>query len=259
MVWIHGGGFFNGSGDIYDARWLAEEGDIVVVTINYRLGALGFLAHPALGSPGEVGNYRLADQQAALSWVRANIANFDGDPGKVTIAGESAGGMSVCDHLVAPGSAGLFRAGIIQSGPCQAQADLPTAAKISLDYAAQAGCGDPDTAPNACPHCPRTTGGGAAVFPFRRRRGQRTGERDHGTAGPGVDRQQSGRVHGVRRDAAASSRHWTRLTNARSGPGYPPGERCPAATLNQLWRHAGEAAAASVSRAWWVRRASPRW
>ena len=154
MVWIHGGGFFNGSGDIYDARWLAEEGDIVVVTINYRLGALGFLAHPALGSPGEVGNYRLADQQAALSWVRANIANFDGDPGKVTIAGESAGGMSVCDHLVAPGSAGLFRAGILQSGPCQAQADLPTAEKISLDYAAQAGCGDPGTAPNACPHCP---------------------------------------------------------------------------------------------------------
>ena len=100
----------------------------MVVTINYRLGALGFLAHPALGPPGGVGNYGLADQQAALRWVRDNIAAFGGDPRKVTIAGESAGGMSVCDHLVAPGSAGLFRAAIIQSAPCQAQADLATGA-----------------------------------------------------------------------------------------------------------------------------------
>ena len=87
MVWIHGGAFANGSADLYDARWLATKGDIVVVTINYRLGALGFLAHPALGPPGDVGNYGLADQQAALRWVRDNIAAFGGDPGKVTIAG----------------------------------------------------------------------------------------------------------------------------------------------------------------------------
>ena len=76
MVWIHGGAFVNGSGGIYDARWLATRGDIVVVTINYRLGALGFLAHPALGPPGDVGNYGLADQQAALRWVRDNIAEL---------------------------------------------------------------------------------------------------------------------------------------------------------------------------------------
>ncbi|HEV7422617.1 MAG TPA: carboxylesterase family protein [Mycobacterium sp.] len=143
MVWIHGGAFINGSGGIYDARWLATRGDIVVVTLNYRLGALGFLAHPALGPPGDVGNYGLADQQAAMRWVRDNIAGFGGDPDKVTIAGESAGGMSVCDHLVAPGSAGLFRAAIIQSGPCQAQVALPEAQRASLDYARQAGCGDP--------------------------------------------------------------------------------------------------------------------
>ena len=132
--------------DIYDARWLASRGDIIVVTINYRLGALGFLAHPALGPPGDVGNYGLADQQAALRWVRDNIANFGGDPGKVTVAGESAGGMSVCDHLVAPGSEGLFRAAIIQSAPCQAQASLPAAEQRSVDYAAEAGCGDRRTA-----------------------------------------------------------------------------------------------------------------
>ena len=146
MVWIHGGSFTGGSAKIYDGRWLVSRGDIIVVTINYRLGTLGFLAHPALGPPGDVGNYGLADQQAALRWVRDNIANFGGDPERVTVAGESAGGMSVCDHLVAPGSKGLFRAAIIQSAPCQAQADLPKAEQSSLDYAARVGCGDPNTA-----------------------------------------------------------------------------------------------------------------
>jgi para-nitrobenzyl esterase len=145
MVWIHGGGFVNGSGDIYYSRWLASKGQIVVVTINYRLGALGFLAHPSLGPPNEVGNYGLADQQAALRWVRDNIAVFGGDPRKVTIAGESAGGMSVCDHLVAPGSAGLFRAAIIHSAPCQAQADLVTGRRHSMDYAASVGCRESTT------------------------------------------------------------------------------------------------------------------
>lgn len=146
MVWIHGGAFINGSGGIYDGRWLANRGNVVVVTLNYRLGALGFLAHPALGPPGDVGNYGLADQQAALRWVRDNVADFGGDPDKVTVAGESAGGMSVCDHLVAPDSAGLFRAAIIQSAPCQAQVSLPVAEKSSLDYAAELGCGDPQSA-----------------------------------------------------------------------------------------------------------------
>ena len=146
MVWIHGGSFTGGSGKIYDGRWLVSRGDVIVVTINYRLGTLGFLAHPALGPPGDVGNYGLQDQQAALRWVRDNIANFGGDPDKVTVAGESAGGMSVCDHLVAPGSKGLFRAAIIQSAPCGAQADLPTAEQRSVDYAAEVGCGDPKTA-----------------------------------------------------------------------------------------------------------------
>ena len=143
MVWIHGGGFVNGSGDIYNSRWLAAKGNIVVVTINYRLGALGFLAHPSLGPAGNIGNYGLADQQAALRWVRDHIADFGGDPRKVTIAGESAGGMSVCDHLVAPGSVGLFRAAIIQSAPCQAQADVATGQHQSLGYAASTGCRNP--------------------------------------------------------------------------------------------------------------------
>jgi para-nitrobenzyl esterase len=146
MVWIHGGAFINGNGGMYDSRWLVDRGDIVVVTLNYRLGALGFLAHPALGPDGAVGNYGLQDQQAALRWVHDNIAAFGGDPDKVTIAGESAGGMSVCDHMVAPESKGLFRAAIIQSGPCQAQLALPEAERISEDYARDVGCGDPAAA-----------------------------------------------------------------------------------------------------------------
>lgn len=146
MVWIHGGSFVAGSGGIYDARRLAARGDIVVVTLNYRLGALGFLAHPSLGPPGEVGNYGLADQQAALRWVRENIAAFGGDPEKVTVAGESAGAMSVCDHLVAPASQGLFDAAVIMSGPCQAQAALPVAEQRSVEYAAELGCADAATA-----------------------------------------------------------------------------------------------------------------
>lgn len=164
MVWIHGGGFFNGSGDIYDARRLASRGDIVVVTINYRLGALGFLAHPALGRDGAIGNYGLADQQAALRWVRDNIAGFGGDPQRVTIAGESAGGMSVCDHLVAPGSVGLFDAAIIQSAPCQAQYDLPAAQQASTQYAAEIGCADAAVAARCLRSLPADKFGQALMY-----------------------------------------------------------------------------------------------
>jgi len=147
MVWIHGGAFANGSGDIYDARWFVERGDMIAVTLNYRLGALGFLAHPALAADGaSAGNYGFADQQAALRWVHDNIGDFGGDPDRVTVAGESAGAMSVCDHLVAPGSAGLFHAAVVMSGPCQAQAGLATAERVSRTYAESVGCGEVATA-----------------------------------------------------------------------------------------------------------------
>jgi para-nitrobenzyl esterase len=115
MVWIHGGGFFSGSGGIYKADTLATKGDVVVVSLNYRLGVFGFLASDKI--PGS-GDYGLEDQQRALRWVRGNIARFGGDPSQVTLFGESAGGISACSHLAAPGSAGLFQRAIIQSGPC---------------------------------------------------------------------------------------------------------------------------------------------
>ncbi|MDE2986987.1 MAG: carboxylesterase family protein [Chloroflexota bacterium] len=114
MVWIHGGAFTIGSGseDYYDGANLASRGDVVIVTINYRLGALGFLNLPALGET----NFGMRDQVAALKWVHENIANFGGDPGNVTIFGESAGGMSVASLMASPESAGLFQKAIPQSG-----------------------------------------------------------------------------------------------------------------------------------------------
>ena len=119
MVWIYGGGFVLGSSSLpmYDGEALARKG-AVVVSINYRLGIFGFMAHPALTaeSPNHAsGNYGFLDQVAALKWVRENIAGFGGDPNNVTIFGESAGGVSVASHLLSPLSKGLFHRAILQS------------------------------------------------------------------------------------------------------------------------------------------------
>jgi len=144
LVWIHGGGLTTDAGRDYDPAKLAADG-VVAVTINYRLGALGFLAHPALASRpgGPAGNYGLMDQQAALRWVRDNIGQFGGDPNNVTIAGESAGGLSVLAHLVSPGSRGLFQKAIIQSGSFALnQRPLAAAEAAGEAFAAQAGCPD---------------------------------------------------------------------------------------------------------------------
>ncbi|GLZ28361.1 carboxylic ester hydrolase [Lentzea sp. NBRC 105346] len=116
MVFVHGGGFTTGSANEYDARTLAPRAGAVVVTINYRLGAFGYFGYPGLTGSGAFG---LADQQAALRWVRRNAAAFGGDPGNVTLFGESAGGLSVCAQLTTPRTTGLFHKAIIQSGACQ--------------------------------------------------------------------------------------------------------------------------------------------
>ena len=122
MVWFHGGGHNSGSGSarIFDGAALARKG-VVLVTINYRLGPFGFLAHPALSaeSPhGSSGNYGLLDQIAALRWVRDNIAGFGGDAGNVTIFGQSAGSWTVCYLTASPLARGLFHKAIGQSGGC---------------------------------------------------------------------------------------------------------------------------------------------
>jgi para-nitrobenzyl esterase len=152
MVWIHGGGYNNGSGTapLYDGTRLTERG-VVVVTINYRLGRLGFFDHPALAAerlPGErAGNYAVMDQIAALEWVRDNIAAFGGDPGNVTIFGESAGGVAVTQLMIAPSARGLFHKAVVQSGlGRQRSAELaldrpgrPSAQSLGLRWARGAG------------------------------------------------------------------------------------------------------------------------
>jgi len=125
LFWIPGGGFVEGSGGyrLYDGARLAAREDAVVVTINYRVGALGFMAHPALAR--ELGraaspSYGLLDQRAALIWIQRNVRAFGGDPGSVTIFGESAGAFSVCVHLAMPASRGLFARAIMESGSWRA-------------------------------------------------------------------------------------------------------------------------------------------
>src|SRR5580692_9216687 len=120
FVYLYGGGFSEGSGavPVYDGEGLARKG-LVVVTINYRTGVLGFLAHPELTSESDhraSGNYGLLDQLAALQWVHDNIARFGGDPTRVTVAGQSAGGMSVHDLTASPLAKGLFQRAIVESG-----------------------------------------------------------------------------------------------------------------------------------------------
>jgi len=149
MVWFHGGAYTVGSAFGYDPTPLVTRGGVIVVGVNYRLGPLGFLTLPGRGRDG-VANAAVLDQQAALRWVRRNVAAFGGDPRNVTIFGESAGGHSVCMQLISPGARGLFRRAISQSGACTGgglgPAPRAEAEATSLRYAATVGCTDPATA-----------------------------------------------------------------------------------------------------------------
>ena len=143
MVWIHGGTFLVGSGAQYDGHVLAEKGHLIVVTINYRLGPFGFLANRSLdgADPAHLsGNYGLLDQQAALRWVKDNIEPFGGDPGKVTVAGESAGAISIGLQLVSPAADGLFERAILESGPFLHVPTLDQAETRGDQFAAKLGC-----------------------------------------------------------------------------------------------------------------------
>ena len=146
FVWIYGGGFSSGSAacDVYDGKDYAKRG-VVFVSINYRVGAIGFLAHPELTKEGNgtSGNYGLLDQVAALKWVKENIAAFGGDPSRVTIAGQSAGSMAVNALIVSPYAKGLFARAIAESGGILAEglrpATLPDAEKAGLALQEKAG------------------------------------------------------------------------------------------------------------------------
>ena len=144
VVWIHGGAFNWGESDDYDPTALVRQG-VIVVTVNYRLGALGFLATPAIAQSqgGTAGDYGLMDQQAALRWVQANITGFGGDRDNVTVDGESSGGLSVLAQLASPGSRGLFSRAIAESGAYDLTPQSLTAAESSGEtFATSAGCAD---------------------------------------------------------------------------------------------------------------------
>jgi para-nitrobenzyl esterase len=146
LVWIHGGGLFDGESNDYDPTALVNggpAGPTVVVTINYRLGLLGYFAHPAVDAEGhDFGNYGLMDQQAALRWVQRNIAAFGGDPGNVTVGGQSAGSTSTAALMISPASAGLFHRAIFESGPLLTVAPRELAEQRGAKFADAAGCGE---------------------------------------------------------------------------------------------------------------------
>jgi para-nitrobenzyl esterase len=157
MFWIHGGGNVNGStnepvpylntGLFYTGEFLAKKG-VIVVSLNYRLGVFGFLAHSQLDAEGsKSGNQGLWDQQFAMQWVQHNIEAFGGDPTKVTIFGESAGSLDVCLHVASPKTRGLFQRAISESGGCTTFQTLKAAAQQTAEkLAAAVGCGPADLA-----------------------------------------------------------------------------------------------------------------
>ncbi|WP_285476892.1 carboxylesterase/lipase family protein [Amycolatopsis sp. NBRC 101858] len=156
MVWLHGGGFSGGTGTDVDPRRLAARGDVVVVTVDFRIGVLGNLAVPGMTDGGTFG---LQDQQAALAWVQRSAAAFGGDPGNVTLFGQSGGAVAVCGQLTSPAARGLFAKAILQSGSCDTTLaanaagpgtpafgsfwrPLATAERSGLQVAAALGCHD---------------------------------------------------------------------------------------------------------------------
>lgn len=141
MVWIHGGGFVIGSSNYYDSSILSIHNDVVVVTLNYRLGPLGFFSSH---DQNAAGNFGLWDQQLAIKWVRDNIANFGGDPDNISIFGESAGGSSVIYQTLYPGNQGLVKRAIAQSGTVSAWGLVyfDTSEKDSKDFAHFTGCNE---------------------------------------------------------------------------------------------------------------------
>jgi para-nitrobenzyl esterase len=142
MVWVHGGSYINGAGSDYGPGRLVADSGVIVVTINYRLGALGFMDLPQLESETSLGSgaYGLLDQQAALRWVQRNISRFGGDAKNVTLFGESAGAGSVCSQLVSPQAKGLFAKAIAESGCALRGPTKATAEKTGIALAAQLGC-----------------------------------------------------------------------------------------------------------------------
>ncbi|WP_164919589.1 carboxylesterase/lipase family protein [Hansschlegelia zhihuaiae] len=141
IMWIHGGGNLDGASNGYDGSKLARQGHVVVVTINYRLGLLGFMAHPAIDAEGHpFANYGILDQQEAMRWIKRNIAAFGGDKNNVTIGGQSAGSVDSETHVMSPLAKGLFHRAIYQSVLLEPES-LESAQAKGKAFSVAAGCG----------------------------------------------------------------------------------------------------------------------
>jgi para-nitrobenzyl esterase len=153
MVFFYGGAFVDGEGSIYDPTKMAIQGNAIVVTMNYRLGILGYLASTALSATSAnavSGNYGFEDQLFALQWVKQNIGAFGGNPKNVTIFGESAGAFSVCAAIVSPKAAGLFQRAVAESGPCaEPLPELAGAESSNQAIVSGLGCADSTNAQTA--------------------------------------------------------------------------------------------------------------
>ncbi|CAG2181877.1 unnamed protein product, partial [Oppiella nova] len=155
MLWIHGGGFQAGAGGDYDGTQLAANWDVVVVTINYRLGALGFLCTDRPDAPGNVG---LWDQAMAMQWVKKYITNFGGNPNDITVFGESSGSISISAHILSNVTQSYFKKAIMESGSVLTNLQMRSKAyttRLAMRYAQQLGC-DPKTTPDYV-KCMRST------------------------------------------------------------------------------------------------------
>src|SRR5437763_10206600 len=155
FVWIHGGGNVDGESNDYDGSKLATGGPsgtpVVVITLNYRLGLFGFLAHPALDSEGHLfANYGIMDIQAVLHWVRRNAARFGGNPNLVTLGGQSAGATDTGANMISPLSKGLFHRAIYESSPLSSLQPLSIGSNRGMNFAAATGCPGSDATAAAC-------------------------------------------------------------------------------------------------------------
>ena len=261
LVWIHGGGNVDGASNDYDGSKLASGGPTgsptVVVTINYRLGLLGYLAHPALDNEGHLfGNYGIMDIQAALQWVQRNIDAFGGDPDRVALGGQSAGASNTGMNVISPLSAGLFNRAIFESSPTSSAQPLSLALTRGMNFATAAGCSGTSAATAACLRAvsvaqilqlqgtanangPYVTGPmvDGMIVPITPITAWTTGQfnrmpimggnvQDEGTFGIGITEYFSGPPQ----VPITAAQYVTNVTNTYSGPEYPGGPNYPPGT-----------------------------
>jgi para-nitrobenzyl esterase len=265
FVWIHGGGNVDGESNDYDGSKLATGGSsgtpVVVITLNYRLGLFGFLAHPALDSEGHLfANYGIMDIQAVLHWVRRNAAAFGGNPNRVTLGGQSAGATDTGANMISPLSKGLFHRAIFESSPLSSLQPLSIGLTRGMNFATAAGCSGSDATAAACLRAlsapqilqfqgtanangPYVTGPmvDGSVIPVTPISAWTTGQFNHmPVMGGNVEDEGNFGIGnteyftGPPQVPITAAQYTANVTAAYSGPEYPGGPNYPAGTADQV-------------------------